>query len=89
MVKPFLDVKAQGGTFLLKDRREMLDFIDEDQLPEWFGGEPSSPVKTPTKSPVAGLFRGWSSRKGGNTGPTTSPTVSEKATSPAVPNTSV
>lgn len=50
IVKPFLDNKSQGSTFMVNSKRELCEFIDESQLPDYMCG-PGSPAGSPVKLP--------------------------------------
>jgi len=39
LVSVFLDAKSRSATHLLKDKKELLDFIEEGELVEWLGGK--------------------------------------------------
>lgn len=38
LVRPFLDIKSQSCTFMIKDKAQILEFIAEDQLADFVGG---------------------------------------------------
>ena len=39
LVSVFLDAKSRSATHLLKDKADLLDFIEEEQLVDWLGGK--------------------------------------------------
>ena len=38
LVKPFIDPKSQGRTYMVNTKEELLEFISEDQLADFMGG---------------------------------------------------